>query len=118
MSTILYLVTALGILTVFIFYAFTRGRKNVFRPLYREFKRKIWMTCSLGLIFFFLYFFIVWIGAYFAEQTEKSSLFFLFYEHPIEWIYIGLSIFACFSLMIYFVRMLVKYVYTLYGKDF
>jgi hypothetical protein len=105
MSTILYLVTALGILTVFIFYAFTRGRK-------------IWMTCSLGLIFFFLYFFIVWIGAYFAEQTEKSSLFFLFYEHPIEWIYIGLSIFACFSLMIYFVRMLVKYVYTLYGKDF
>lgn len=115
----IYVMLILGFLLVLLLalYAWKRlGRGWTLKLLFQDFKRKIWMTVSLGGIFFALYLLCVWIGYDFVHQPD-TDLFSLLYHHPIEFIYGGLWVFATVSLSIYFTRMIIKYVYLTRGKD-
>lgn len=119
MSTSIYVIFLLGFCAVLLLalYAFKRlGKGWSFQLLFKDFKRKIWMTMSLGGIFFSLYLLSVGLGAYFV-QYWGTDLFFLLYQNPILGIYGGLWLFACLSLSIYLTRMVVKYFYLTRGKD-
>lgn len=79
--------------------------------LLKDFNQKMWMTIGLGVPFFGFYFFGVSFIANWLDVPTGLHVFFLVYEQPILFIYFGLFLFALFSLMIYFMRMLIKYLY-------
>ncbi len=115
----IYLILILGLIAVcalacYTFQHLKRGWS--FKLLFKDFNRKIWMTLCLGSLFFGLYLLTVGIGIYAARQWG-TDLFFLAYRHPVEFLYGGLWLFACASLSIYLVRMLIKYFYLTRGKD-
>ncbi|CUI17634.1 Conserved hypothetical membrane protein [Candidatus Protochlamydia naegleriophila] len=93
-----------------------RGKKYHIRPLFRDFKEKMWMTVGLGCLFFGLYLFLVLSGSVLINSEMGSNLFTLSYKNPIEFIYLGLFIFATLSLSIYLVRMMIKYLYITRSK--
>lgn len=98
-------------------YAFKRlSRGWSFKLLFKDFNRKIWMTISLGTLFFGLYLLTICLGVYFLRQW-RTELFFLVYRHPIDFVYGGLWLFAFLSLSIYLARMFIKYLYLTRGKD-
>lgn len=74
------------------------------------------MTLCLGSVFFAIYLLIA-IGSFYLLRPLGTDLFFLAYENPIEWIYLGLFLFALFSMGIYFVRMIIIYIFMTRGKD-
>lgn len=86
------------------------------KVLFKDFKRKMWMTTCLGILFFGIYLLFVFAGLYLTNNWE-SDLFFLLYHHPVEFIYGGLWLFACLSLSIYLARMFIKYLFLTRGKD-
>lgn len=86
------------------------------RNLLNGFKAKMWMTFGLGIIFFSLYGIIVVLSPIFLSEDSALYLFFKAYQSPLPFIYAGLFLFACFSLSIYLVRMLIKYIYITRGK--
>lgn len=86
------------------------------KMIFRDFKRKLWMTVSLGAVFFSLYLSIIGFGLYYSPYW-KENIFLSAYLNPAEYVYSGLWIFGIFSLTIYFVRMIVKYLYLTRGKD-
>jgi len=86
--------------------------------LWVGFRRKIWMTIGLGSIFFLLYLTVVFSLIKFKQAYLDHDLFLTIYQAPLEAIYIGLWLFACSSLCIYFVRLIIKYVFLTKGKDF
>ena len=119
MFKFIYLVFVLGLILICLlaFYAFKRlSRGWSFKVLFKDFNRKMWMTVSLGGLFFGLYLLIVGLIVYFVRQG-KTDLFSLAYQHPIEFVYGGLWLFAFLSLSIYLARMVIKYFYLTRGKD-
>lgn len=106
------------ILVLFLFiYAYGRlSRGWTLKHLFKEFNRKMWMTLLMGGIFFAIYLAIVYLAIIFIPPSGVD-LFFLIYRNPVNFIYGGLMVFACFSLSIYIVRMLIKYLYMTRGKD-
>ena len=107
----------LALFCLFVIYAFKRlSQKGAFNALFKEFNRKMWMTFCLGGTFFGLYILIVNLSVYFVRPWG-TDLLFLVHQHPISFIYLGLWLFACLSLLIYLVRMLIKYIYLTRGKD-
>ncbi len=118
-SLLVYAMLLLGFLLVLVLavYAAMRlGRGWSFKLLFKDFNRKMWMTLSLGAVFFTLYFLIVYFGATYAQQWGPD-LIFVVYRNPVLFIYGGLALFAFLSLSIYLVRMLIKYLYLTRGKD-
>lgn len=116
--SILVISTLLALLFL-LFYGWKKmGRGRLLKNLFREFKRKIWMTCGLGGTFFGLYFLFVWIGAPLIQEKWRKNSLPLLQSSPLSLLYDGLLFFICLSLMIYFIRMLIKYVYLTRGKDF
>lgn len=114
-----YLILILGFIFLLLLtiYAFIRlGHGWSWRMLFKDFRRKMWMTISLGSIFFSLYLLFVYLSAYLVHQW-KADLFLLFYRHPVEFVYAGLWLFAFLSLTIYLTRMFIKYFYLTKGKD-
>lgn len=93
-----------------------KGKKYRIRPLFRDFKEKMWMTVGLGCLFFGLYLFLVLSGSALINSEIGLSLFTLSYKNPIEFIYLGLFTFAALSLSIYLVRMMIKYLYITRSK--
>ncbi len=99
------------------FIAFKRLAKGwSLKVLLKDFKRKMWMTTCLGILFFGIYLLFVFAGLYLTNHWE-SQLFFLLYRHPVEFIYGGLWLFAFLSLSIYLARMFIKYLFLTRGKD-
>lgn len=94
-----------------------RDNKFSLHPLFKGFKQKMWMTIGLGSLFFSLYLLIILLSSWLLDSKSSLTLFFLFYAHPTEFIYLGLFIFACMSLCIYLVRMFIKYFYLTHSKD-
>lgn len=94
-----------------------KGKKYSPRPLFRDFRQKMWMTVGLGVPFFGFYLALVLFGSSLIDSQTGQQLFLLFYKHPTEFIYLGLFIFACLSLSVYFVRMFIKYFYLNKSKD-
>jgi hypothetical protein len=74
------------------------------------------MTVGLGVLFFGLYLGVVFFTSRVIDQEIAQQLFELSYQHPLEFIYLGLFIFATFSLLIYLVRMFIKYFYLTRSK--
>lgn len=112
----IYLITFLMIGGLGLFAANRLRRGWSFRALFKEFNRKMWMTFTLGLVFFSLYGLLVYWGSSFARQWG-TVLLFAARENPLFFIYGGLTLFAFLSLSIYFVRMLIKYLYLTRGRD-
>lgn len=95
---------------------FRRISSHSFKFLFKDLKRKLYMTFGLGIAFFGFYFCLVWLSTQWIESW-KSDIFLLLYQYPKEFIYVGLSLFAFCSLFIYLLRMLIKYLYLTRGKD-
>jgi len=115
----IYLILALCFFFVLLlaFYAFRRlGRGWSCKALFKDFNRKMWMTASLGLLFFSFYVLAVIVGSRLIHQWG-ADFFFLVYHNPVAFIYGGLWLFALLSLTIYLVRMFIKYFYLTRGKD-
>ncbi len=115
----IYILLALSSVLIFLLaaYAYKRlGRGWSVKLLFKDFKRKIWMTVSLGFLFLGIYLLAVALSVHFVHEW-KTDLFFLVYQNPVPFIYGGLWLFAFFSLSIYLARMVVKYFYLTRGKD-
>lgn len=80
------------------------------------FKAKMWMTFGLGLVFFSFYFLLVMLCSKYINTETGLALFFSAYRSPVLFIYGGLLLFACFSLTIYLVRMVIKYFFITRGR--
>jgi hypothetical protein len=90
--------------------------KQNFQNVFRDFKQKMWMTGGLGLTFLALYLSFVFFGSWFLTPEKKQQFFLLVYNSPVKYVYAGLLVFVIFSLSIYLVRMLIKYLYNIYIK--
>lgn len=86
------------------------------KNILKGFKAKMWMTCGLGITFFGFYLFVVVLSSTILNGKWISSLFWQAYQTPLPFIYGGLLLFACFSLLIYLVRMVIKYLFLTRGK--
>lgn len=93
-----------------------KRRKGIVKFLFQDFKQKMWMTLGLGITFFGLYFLLVLLGSRWMDQQTSLQVFFLAYQNPINFIYLGLFIFVATSLLIYLVRTFIKYLFTTYSK--
>ena len=93
-------------------------QKRKIKPVWFEFKRKIWMTLGLGIFFFIVYCSAVLLLSYGLSFDAKQKLLSLAHQSPADWIYAGLWLFACTTLCIYLVRMCIKFCYLMIGKDF
>lgn len=82
------------------------------KSILKDFRQKIWMTLGLGFSFFGLYLLIIYFGSFFNDSDARLNFFVLVYKHPIAFIYLGLLTFACVSIGIYLVRMVIKYFYN------
>ena len=87
-----------------------------FRSLLRGFRAKMWMTLGLGIFFFGLYGIVVWICSRLINSEVGEQLFKLALGAPHYFVYGGLLLFAMFSLGIYLVRMVIKYLYLTRGR--
>lgn len=119
MSTWISLILILGLilvigLMIITFKSFSRGWS--FKILFKDFKRKMWMTISLGGIFFSLYLLSVCLGVYLVHQSNMN-VFLMVYQNPVKFVYGGLCLFAALSLTIYLARMIIKYLYLTRGKE-
>jgi hypothetical protein len=87
-------------------------RKKIFsRLFFQDFRQKMWITIGLGFTFFGLYFTFILLISKFMNPQFGQTLFLSIYQHPIDFIYLGLFIFALIALLIYFTRMIIKYFY-------
>ncbi len=90
----------------------TMRKKVSVRSLFKDFHQKMYMTAGLGGFFFSLYFFLVWIAALWIDPKTRLEYFSLVLQHPVEFIYLGLTTFATLSITIYMIRMVIKYRYN------
>lgn len=86
-------------------------KKFSLNSIFHDFDKKLWMIAGLGPLFLGLYFLIIYLAT-FTETTTRLDFFFLLYKHPVEFIYLGLFIFASTTIGIYCARLLIKYVYN------
>lgn len=98
------------------FSSMIKGHKISLRPAFNGFREKIWMTLGLGIIFFGLYFCLVYFSSILIHQQDGLFYFLLLYNHPVEFIYLGLFLFSLVTLSIYLVRMLIKFIFILHNK--
>jgi hypothetical protein len=116
-STAFILILGLAFTILFVLYVLKLlGRGRSPKLLFKDFRRKMWMTMSLGGVFFSLYLALVTLSVPFIRNSG-TAIFFLLYQHPVEFVYGGLFFFAFLSLSIYLVRMVIKYFYLTKGKD-
>lgn len=87
-------------------------KKVLIHSIFKEFGQKMWMTTGLGVVFCCLYLITAILGSFFNDPKSRLDLFFLVYEHPVVFVYIGLFIFACFSIGVYLVRIFIKHLYN------
>ena len=87
-------------------------KKYAVNSIFSGFKQKMWMTAGLGCVFFFIYLLAAYFGSSFKDPQLRLNFFFMVYEHPVAFIYLGLLTFALFSTCIYVVRILIKYLYN------
>ena len=85
--------------------------------LFFGFKAKMWMTFGLGLYFFALYIFVIWLASQFIDIKTGVDLLFIVYENPLVFIQIALLLVSCFPLFIYFIRMIIKYLFITRSKN-
>ena len=116
-NAVLIILTFLLVGVVLFFSAISlaeRGfKQKVFvKTIFNGFRQKMWMTAGLGIVFFSVYLLIVLCGSYFKDPSARLDFFFLVYQHPVSFIYLGLLIFACMTSGIYLVRMIIKYIYN------
>lgn len=112
------LILVLGLLLFYIAVHFTEllmRKKVTFHVLFKDFGQKMWMTIGLGLIFFTFYLLFVFLGTFTNNSDIRLNFFFLLYEHPTAFIYLGLLLFACISTSVYLARMVIKYLYNKKG---
>lgn len=86
------------------------------RPLFYDFRQKMWMTIGLGLVFFGLYVVVILFGSYKMDPELRRKIFLLVYQNPTFFIYFGLFTFASISLTIYLARVFIKYLYNSKSK--
>jgi len=86
-------------------------KKYSIDSIFHDFDKKIWMVAGIGPLFFGLYFLLVYLAT-FTESTTRLNFLLLIYRQPVEFVYLGLFIFACTTLSIYGARLLIKYVYN------
>lgn len=82
------------------------------KVIFKDIRQKMWMTAGLGLVFFAIYLLVVAAGSYFNDAQFRMRLFFLMYEYPTVFVYVGLLVFATFSTAVYLVRMVIKSIYN------
>lgn len=87
-----------------------------FKRLSKGFKRKMYMTFGLGIVFFGFYAIAIRIGADLASD-EKAHLFRLMRIYPVESVYAGLTLFVLVSVSICLVRTIIKYLCLMKEKD-
>lgn len=90
----------------------TMRKKVSVRSLFRDFHQKMYMTAGLGIFFFSLYFFLVWMASLWIDPKKRLEYFTLVMQHPVEFIYLGLATFATLSVAIYMIRVVIKYRYN------
>jgi hypothetical protein len=86
-------------------------KKVPLNSIFHDFGKKMWMAAGIGPLFFGLYFLVIYLAT-FTETTTRLDFFFLLYKYPVEFIYLGLFIFACTTVGIYCARIIIKYVYN------
>lgn len=102
----------IAIILIYSFRHFSITLKTIaisIRGLFKGFRQKMWMTVGIGSIFALLYLGIVLLGSYLIDPKTRLNVFYLLYKHPIDFIYLGLLVFASITLCIYFTRMLIIY---------
>jgi len=82
------------------------------RSIFKGFGQKMWMTTCLGVLFFGVYLSIVYGLSLIADPIFRLNFFSMVHQHPIVFIYLGLLVFACFSVGIYIARIAIKYFYN------
>lgn len=88
-----------------------RTQRKPLKSVFYGFRQKMWMTVGLGILFFGFYLIAVLIGSQLINE-KKMDVFFIVYNHPILFIYLGLLIFMGISGSIYAARMVIKYLYN------
>ncbi|HRD56020.1 MAG TPA: hypothetical protein PLC42_06445 [Parachlamydiaceae bacterium] len=83
-----------------------------FSSLFFNFKQKMWMTIGLGILFFNLYLFLLYMGAFSLTAQDKLSFFFDAYQNPATYAYRGLFFFVVVSVSIYLARMVIISLYN------
>ena len=76
------------------------------------FRKKMWMTAGLGLFFGGLYLTLILLGSHIIDPELRLDIFHLLYKHPVEFIYLGLLVFACTTITIYLIRMIIIFLYS------
>lgn len=107
------LTAGLIIYSLMYFVKVMRPLKFSIRPLLYNFGQKIWMTAGLGFTFLGLFVAIVLFGSLTLDSNLRLDIFFLLYTHPTEFIYLGLFVFVCVSLLTLLVRMIIKNIYNI-----
>ena len=93
-------------------------KKNIsVRSLFIGFRKKMWMTVGLGLIFTAVYLSIGMLGRLAFNSEWRLNLFHSVYKNPTAFIYFGLFIFACITTGIYLARMLIIHLYNTRNRD-
>ena len=116
---LVFIVLLIGLILFFLALKLTEKgmkKKVTVQIIFKEFGQKMWMTIGLGCVFFCLFLLIVWAGSYFNDSQFRLNFFFLVYEHPVAFIYLGLLTFALISTGIYLVRLVIKHLYNTKSK--
>lgn len=79
--------------------------------LLRNFHEKIWMTIGLGTFFFSLYLLIHVLGYFFVTRETFIEQMRFGIKHPGVYFILACFIVTCNALLIYIVRMIIKYLY-------
>lgn len=117
-STVLIVLLSGLVLFYLALYLSEKGMRQKVRvhSIFKGFRQKIWMTTGLGVVFSSLYFLAILMGSYFDDQTSRLEFFFLVYNRPVVFIYLGLLAFAFISITIYLVRLVIKHLYNTRSK--
>lgn len=87
-------------------------KKVSFTSLFFNFKQKMWMTIGIGTLFFSLYLFLLFFGAFKLNPQEKLALFFNAYQNPALYAYRGLGFFVSMTILSYVARMIIIFFYN------
>ena len=105
------IIAGLVIFSLVHFFKVLRSVKFSIRPLLLNFGQKMWMTVGIGITFLGLYAAIVFFGSSMLDSKLRLDIFFLMYRHPTKFIYLGLFVFACISVLTLLVRRVIKNLY-------
>lgn len=109
------LVAFMIFISVNFFKKVVQNRTYSLRPLFKDFRQKMWMTACLGILFLGLYLGFVLLSSQ-MDPERKMELFLLAYKHPLKFVYLGLIFFIGISVSIILARTIIKYLYHLKNK--